>query len=174
MIFCERLFSSIKIHQPERAAGGGGWGNPSGFTGDAAAPCSVFVPPPCTTTFHVGPAARLSNKYQLLGRGESPPAPGAAAAADKPRHSALLSPASPRRVPGQPSPPGPAPRRGHRALFTPPQTRLAAFSRLLSPPAPGTSSNKPRVLGRHPLGGNVLPAERSWGRCEDAPAPLDG
>lgn len=72
--FCERLFPSIKIHQPGRAAGGGGWGNPSGFTGDAAAPCSVFVPPPCTT-FHVGPVARLSNKYQLLGSGESPPAP---------------------------------------------------------------------------------------------------
>lgn len=47
--FCERLFSSIKIHQPEKAAaaGGGGRGNPSDFTGDAAAPRAgaVFISP---------------------------------------------------------------------------------------------------------------------------------
>ena len=71
--FCKRLFSSIKIHQPEKAAAGGRMGKPIGFHGGCCRPplrrCIYFTPPPFPTpTFHVNPVTKLGNKYQRAGK----------------------------------------------------------------------------------------------------------
>lgn len=119
------------------------------------------VSSPPRTTFRAGPVARLSNKSELLGSAEI--------TARCRCHTAALGACVPSAAPSPVPAPGPSRATGH---FRPRHGHVwppSAGSRLGQ--CQESAPKKPRILGRHPLGGNVLPAERRFGESWGCSCP---